>query len=110
MNIRENHVYDSDHPAVNDDITYTQRAAILCELVHREDEFYPLSDSFERFYKWNDYALPLACAITHGESRELNDDDYDALFEAWLTVTDLLNIDHHYAFKNLNEAIQGDSL
>jgi hypothetical protein len=107
MSIRENHAYDSDHPAVDNDITYTQRAAILCELAHREDEFYPLSEGFEYFYKWNDYALPLACSVTHEGVTELSEDDYDALFDAWLTVTDLLNIDHHYPFENLNDAIKG---
>lgn len=97
--------YGPDHEPVEHDIPFASRVRILAEAWEARDSLADRSEGFKEFFSWSDYALPLCVELEDGGSRELDEDDYDMILEAWVEFTHLLDIDHHYPFASLDECL-----
>lgn len=103
--MREHEVnYGDDHPPVEKDIPFSSRVAILAEAHSRKAEVIGLEGASE-FFEWNSYIIPLCSDVVSGEREFTDEDQFEMAIEAWIDFTHLLDIDHHYPYKTLDECL-----
>lgn len=106
MTIDHEYDYGPDHEHVDNDISFAARVSILSEVWARKDEMAARSEGWAEFITWADYSLMLATDLHDGVDRNMTEDDFEMLLDAWIDFTHLLDIDHHQPFETLGECLE----